>query len=143
MLELNVSATKPALIASLATIDEFVAAEHLEPDLMARLLILVEELFLNTIKYGYRAECDRPVRLRLEAAPGGLTMVYEDEAGPFDPVAWWAGGDRPAAAQSLREGEAGLALLFSLSEHVDYTPLETGNRLTIALLNDRPPGSGR
>ncbi len=111
-------------------------SEHLEPDLVARVRIVVEELFLNTIKYGYAAECDRPVRLRLEATPGSWTLTYEDEAAPFDPTGWDPGGDRPAAAISLLEGEAGLALLFGLADRVAYTPLNPGNRIAAAFARD-------
>ncbi len=124
-------ATSAALVNCLETIGQFGVSEHLEPDLVARVLVVVEELFLNTIKYGYAAECDRPVRLGLDQGSGQLTLTYEDEAPPFDPAAWNADGERSPPAPSLREGEAGLALLFGLADSVTHHALQSGNRLVV------------
>lgn len=124
-------ATSAALVDCLKTIGQFGVSEHLETDLVARVLVVVEEVFLNTIKYGYAAECDRPVRLGLNQGSGRLTLTYEDEAPSFDPAAWSADGERSQLAPSLREGEAGLALLFGLADGVTHQPLQPGNRLVI------------
>jgi anti-sigma regulatory factor (Ser/Thr protein kinase) len=129
-LEIEALARTSALIASLATIGEFCDARNLGPDVAARVRIIVEELFLNTIKYGYATECDRPVRLSLEAAPG-VILTYEDDAPAFDPTLWAGGDGRRAGEDTLRLGEAGLDLLFGLATHVDYQPREAGNRLVV------------
>ena len=128
-LEIELPATHRALLSCLETIGDFGAAAKLAPDLVARARVVVEELYSNTIKYGYGGECERRVSLRLRAH-GALTLVYEDDCPPFDPTTW-GGADRPSAAESLREGEAGLALLFGLAASVAYEPLPNGNRLVV------------
>jgi len=119
-----------ALIGCLTTIGEFCDARNLEPDVVARVRIIVEELFLNTIKYGYATECDRPVRLSLDAA-AGVVLTYEDDAPAFDPTSWTGHDGRREGEDALRLGEAGLDLLFGLATRVDYQARAAGNRLVV------------
>jgi anti-sigma regulatory factor (Ser/Thr protein kinase) len=133
-LEIDLPATHGALLACLETIGDFGAAAKLAPDLVARARIVVEELYSNTIKYGYGGECERRVGLRLCAAAahgGPLTLTYEDDCPPFDPTSWNDGGRSLSAAEALREGEAGLALMFGLASSVAYESRQSGNRLVV------------
>ena len=131
-LEINLPATHGALLSCLETIGDFGAAAKLAPHLVARARIVVEELYSNTIKYGYGGECERRVSLRLRA-PGSLgaalTLTYEDDCPPFDPTTWREAARGASAAELLREGEAGLALLFGLATDVAYEAHPIGNRL--------------
>jgi anti-sigma regulatory factor (Ser/Thr protein kinase) len=129
-LEVDATATRAALLTTLETIGRFALAGNLQPDIAARVRVIVEELFLNTIDHGYGGECPRPVRLRLG---GGCpcVLIYEDEAPPFDPGAWLAKDNRPAAVARLSEGEAGIAMLFGLSSSVTWEALPVGNRLVV------------
>jgi anti-sigma regulatory factor (Ser/Thr protein kinase) len=113
------------------------AARNIEADLISRARVVIEELFTNTIKYGYGGECDRPVRLRLAFAHD-LTVTYEDDAPSFDSTRWQssvplaAPGDRPV-------GQAGIPLVLGLSATLAYRRLSEsgGNRLTITLAPSR------
>jgi anti-sigma regulatory factor (Ser/Thr protein kinase) len=139
-LEIELPATHRALLSCLETIGDFGAAARLPADIVAKARIVVEELYSNTIKYGYRGECDRRVWLRLSAA-GSLTVIYEDDAPVFDPTPWATlstDPGRPSAAEALREGEAGLALMFGLATSVAYEPRADGNRL-IVIFDRLPP----
>ncbi len=129
-LELSVPATRAALSTCLDGIGQFAEAGKLDADLTARLRIIVEELFLNTIKYGYGGECQRPVRLRLSHA-AALTLIYEDDAPSFDPTRWTAAHDQSITVADLREGQAGIALLFGLASSVTYQGRTGGNRLVV------------
>ncbi len=79
--ELELPATMEGLSAALDAVEQYCA--RMNRDLVSRARIVVEELFSNTIKYGYGGESDHRVRLRLAADPV-LTLVYEDDAPPFD-----------------------------------------------------------
>jgi serine/threonine-protein kinase RsbW len=140
-LEIELPATRSALLSCLETIGEFGAAARLPADIVGKVRIVIEELYSNTIKYGYGGECDRRVWLRLSAA-ASLTVIYEDDAPTFDPTSWLTpspdGERRPSAAESLREGEAGLALTFGLASSVAYEPRAAGNRL-IMIFDHIPP----
>lgn len=51
-----------------------------------RLRLIIEELFTNSIRHGYRVECDTPVRIELAVIEGYPTLLYEDSAPPYDPL---------------------------------------------------------
>ena len=45
-----------------------------------KLNLVVEELFLNTVKHGHRGGSDAPVWITLAAQAGAIRMTYEDQA---------------------------------------------------------------
>jgi len=123
-LDLSVPATTRGLGEALNALEAICGEGHA---LLARGRIVLEELFTNTIKYGYGGECDRPVRLsfRLQAA---LVFVMEDEAPLFDPTGWV-----PAPGSAERVGQAGIAMVLGLSSQVSYEALANGNRITVVI----------
>ena len=129
-LELDLSATTSGLRECLDRIEQSCAGRNIPRAMVARLRVVVEELYSNTIKHGYGGESQRPVRLRLCSSPR-IELVYEDAAPPFDPTAW-----RPAAANSLPAhggiGQKGIALILGLAASVRYERLPEGNRMTLA-----------
>jgi anti-sigma regulatory factor (Ser/Thr protein kinase) len=122
-LVLELSATANDLRSCLDRIEESCARWNVPGDTVSRLRIAVEELFSNTIKYGYGGECGRPVRVNVLATP--LELVYEDEAPPFDPTAW-RGKTRPGTV-----GRKGIALVLGMARSARYERLAGGNRLTL------------
>lgn len=126
-LDLTVPATTRGLRAALQSLEDVCAAGHVDDALVSRGRIVIEELFTNTIKYGYGGECERPVRLGISAG-GGLTVTIEDEAPAFDPTAW-----KPASAAPERIGQAGIAMVMGLSSQVSYQALANGNRITVVI----------
>ena len=50
------------------------------------LVLVVEELFTNTVTHGYRGGADAPVEISLACDRGGVTLLYEDAAPPFNPL---------------------------------------------------------
>jgi anti-sigma regulatory factor (Ser/Thr protein kinase) len=127
-LEISTPATFPALLSCLEAIDHFGMAGNHDPGLIARVCVVVEELFSNTIKYGQDGESQRTVRVNLHAE-AILTLIYEDDAPPFDPTLWRPAEGEDDPVRALREGEAGLALVFGLAAAVAYEALPDGNRL--------------
>lgn len=125
-LKLSFPATMGGLIASLEAVDHAGVTWNLDIDLVSRVRIIVEELFSNTIKYGYGQECERPVRLRLGVHPE-LTLTYEDEAPPFDPTALEHEDDASIMAEDREEGKAGIAMVLGLCKTAAYVPRPDGN----------------
>ena len=126
--ELEYAATMDSLHAALGAIEQACNAWKISPDLVSRVLIVVEELFSNTIKYGYGGECARAIRLRLTARP--FTIVYEDDAPPFDPTHWKSPDNEALALDERPEGRAGIAMVMGLCGTV-YEPQAEGNRLVM------------
>jgi serine/threonine-protein kinase RsbW len=136
-LDLSVPATTRGLRAALQSLDEACVARNVEADLVSRARIVIEELFTNTIKYGYGGECDRPVRLSL-SVDRTITVTFEDEALPFDPTAWTVAKDIYETPSDRPVGQAGIALILGLSSSVSYLPLPNGNRITITIEQREP-----
>lgn len=142
---LDVSATTSGLRSCLDRITQVCARTKLPRDTTSRLQIVVEELFSNTIKYGYGGESERPVLLRLRCSPR-VSLVYQDAAPAFDPTAWRETAPRAVADEQI--GRRGIAMVLGLAESVRYERLPEGNRLTLRFAqapSDRaaPPGRGR
>ena len=128
-LVLELPATTSGLHECLARIEEICRARNLPRDTIARLRIVAEELFSNTIGHGYGGESDRPVHVRLRCSPP-VALVYEDAGPPFDPTGWQE--PSPVAGPSRGElGRKGIALVLGLAASARYERLPGGNRMTI------------
>jgi serine/threonine-protein kinase RsbW len=126
--EASFPASTSGLGIALKDIETFCSARTLPRKLVSCALVVVEELFTNTIKYGYGGECERPVRLKL-IANKALQLVFEDDAPPFDPTK-----DAPLRHElpdEGPEGRHGLAIVFGLTASAAYARLPDGNRLTL------------
>jgi anti-sigma regulatory factor (Ser/Thr protein kinase) len=134
-LKLSFPATTSGLIAVLEAISHIGITWNLDSDLVSRARIIVEELFSNTIKYGYGQECDRPIRIHLHADLG-LSLIYEDDAAPFDPTRWKPEPGRDIAAGDRNEGQTGIMLIMGLSATARYLPLPDGNGLAITFASE-------
>jgi anti-sigma regulatory factor (Ser/Thr protein kinase) len=100
-LVLDLSATTSGLRECLDRIEQSCTGRNIPRAMVARLRIVVEELYSNTIKHGYGGESQRPVRLLLRSAPR-IELVYEDAAPPFDPTAWRPPAPHSSTAASAR-----------------------------------------
>jgi anti-sigma regulatory factor (Ser/Thr protein kinase) len=129
-LRLSFPATMSGLIASLEAIDHMGATWNLNAVLVSRVRLIVEELFSNTIKYGYGEECDRAVRLHFSADPA-LTLTFEDDAPPFDPTRREREDDASIMDEDRPEGRAGIALVLGLCATATYVPHSDGNSLVM------------
>ena len=129
-LDLIVPATTRGLQTALQTLEESCAARNVQFDLQSRARIVVEELFTNTIKYGYGGESELPVRLSGMAA-SALTLTFEDDAPPFDLTAWspplQSPGERPV-------GQAGISMVMGLCAAVSYARVGESNRVTLTIV---------
>ena len=100
-----------------------------------RVRLLLEELFTNTVHHGHRGGSDGPVEVALEPAPGKITIVYEDTAPTFDPLASPPGNDSGAAAA----GRLGLVLVRGMAHDLMYERVEGRNRLRFSVHGSAEP----
>jgi anti-sigma regulatory factor (Ser/Thr protein kinase) len=99
-----------------------------------RLILLVEELFVNTVTHGHGSDSDAPVRLELTVTPGAIAVLYEDTARAFNPFA--AAAEAVDDADDVDErpvGGLGVRLITTMAEDVGYVSLDGGNRVTFRL----------
>jgi len=129
-LEWRYAAKTDSLYAALSAIEQACMAWNIDAALISRARIVVEELFSNTIKYGYGKECDAVIRIRLSASPR-LTLVYEDDAPLFDPTRWKSLADEHVRPDERPEGRAGIAMVMGLCATAVYQPRDGRNALTM------------
>jgi serine/threonine-protein kinase RsbW len=95
--------------------------------------LVVEELFLNTVKHGHRGGSDAPVWITLASEGGKVSLAYEDNAPPFNPFSRATREMLEALSETRREGGLGVLLANSLTASADYSYVFGRNRIRLTL----------
>jgi anti-sigma regulatory factor (Ser/Thr protein kinase) len=131
------AATFPARMSALADVAAFTgracAAAGAARDTCARLVLLIEELFVNTVAHGYGRDSDEPVRIALEFRPGQIALSYEDSAPAHDPFAAVVVPDETATVEERPVGGLGVLLVASMARDLQYRRLGGANRISIVM----------
>jgi anti-sigma regulatory factor (Ser/Thr protein kinase) len=98
-----------------------------------RINVVLEELFINTVRHGHRGDCDAPVWMTLEAGEKSLQVTYEDTAPPFNPYARLPLGKPDTTAEMRKIGGLGVLLTKELAATRDYAYVFGRNRIRLAL----------
>ena len=117
-----------ALPEILACVRQGCRESGIVPPAALRAELVIEELFTNTVRHGYRGECDHPVWLHTLPSPGTLCLTYQDAAAAFDPLALEL-SEAPAAPQCA--GGQGIRLIRSLASSIAYRRADERNILTV------------
>ncbi len=128
----------PAFPEVRAWVEAFAAAQGADRTATLRLVLVLEELFTNTVTHGYGAGAEGPIWITLARGPGVIEVTYEDAGPPFDPIAEPEAarvGPRPPGELA---GRLGLALVRGLSTAARYARVGERNRLTLGV----PIGEG-
>ena len=116
-----------------AFIDDFCRGAAVSRDTCLKANLVVEELFLNTVKHGHRGGSDAPVWITLTAEGEAVCLVYEDRAPPFNPFASATREMLEALAETRREGGLGVLLAHGLTRSTDYSYMFGRNRIQLML----------
>jgi len=114
-------------------IEEFCNAAGVPRPACLRANLVVEELFMNTVKHGHAGGSDLPVWITLAAQAGRIGLTYEDFAPPFNPFAPERREMLEALAQQRREGGLGVILAQGLAGEVEYAYVFGRNRIRLAI----------
>jgi serine/threonine-protein kinase RsbW len=117
--------------AARAFVERFAAEARLEREKGLRTNLVVEELFMNTVRHGHRGGSDAPVWITLEGRDGRVRLVYEDNAPPFNPFGRPTRELVKALTEEGREGGLGVILAHALSASADYAYLFGRNRISL------------
>ena len=85
-----------------------------------RLVLLVEELFANSVNHGYGGDSDQPVWLSVEVSDQSCRLVYADSAPPYNPFAAVNPSSTEADLEHRPIGGLGIVLLMELSSSRSY-----------------------
>jgi len=114
-------------------VEDFCNGAGVPRDTLLKANLVIEELFLNTVKHGHRGGADAPIWITLEAEDGRISLAYEDCAPPFNPFSSATREMLEALADSRREGGLGVLLANALIASVDYSYVFGRNRIRLVL----------
>jgi len=86
-----------------------------------KVLLIVEELFTNTVTHGYREESESPVWIAFAPCDTGFTLRYEDAAPPHNPFGEYRPMDTAVLVAQQPVGGLGLKLIRSLVRDASYS----------------------
>ncbi|WP_229875736.1 ATP-binding protein [Streptomyces nojiriensis] len=126
----------PATVGALGEIATFVlrlaGAAGLDKGAAYRLRLAVDELATNVVMHGYRGGGGR-ITVRGRSGPGGVQIVIEDTAPPFDPVE----GRLPPAPgvppEERRIGGLGIHLALTSVDEFGYAHRDGRNISTLTV----------
>jgi serine/threonine-protein kinase RsbW len=116
-----------------AFIEDFCGGAGLSRDSCLKANLVVEELFLNTVKHGHNGGSNAPIWVTLVASAGKVCLTYEDFAPPFNPFAKATREMLEALAETRREGGLGVLLAHGLTAAADYAYVFGRNRIRLML----------
>ena len=119
--------------------EAFGAAVGADRGAVQRLVLVLEELFTNTVTHGYAGRDDGPIWVTLASRDGSIEVTYEDAGPAFDPFA-----PRPSVPTDLQGstgevGGLGLALVQGLAVRPRYARVDGRNQITLAVPSEDPP----
>jgi len=99
-----------------------------------RIELVLEEIFTNTVRHGYRGDSDAPVWLGAARVSDALLLTYQDAAPPHDPLAQSI--HVPATLEERGVGGLGILLARQLASAIAYR--RSGDRNVLTLTFRRP-----
>jgi serine/threonine-protein kinase RsbW len=106
-------------------VEQFCADAAFPRERCLRLNVVLEELFVNTLTHGHRAETEAPIWITLEPREPGVQVTYEDTAPAFNPLAY--------RVQMGKVGGLGVLLTRELAATREYAYLFGRNRVRLSL----------
>ncbi len=119
-----------------AFVERFCAQAGVGRDACLRLNLVLEELFTNTIRHGYRDRSEAPVWVSLARAEDGVRIVYEDGGPPFYPFAWLAAAISAGPQPLRRPGGLGILLTRELASSREYAYVFGRNSIRLGMRLD-------
>ena len=101
------------------SIKQFLIQNKMPKQLADEVLLVAEELLVNTISYGYRDERQHNIDIKLNLYREQLSVTVTDDGSPFNPL------EQPAPELGLPTEQAsigglGIPLIRNLSDHQHY-----------------------
>ncbi|HOT76691.1 MAG TPA: ATP-binding protein [Candidatus Wallbacteria bacterium] len=92
--------------------------------------LMLEELFINTVSYGYPDQSEGSVEIKLSVSDGELAIEFSDDGEEFDPLSI-AAADTGLDIMHRKIGGLGMHLIRQISDSVEYKRNGNFNTLII------------
>jgi len=122
----TVEAIPPASEAA----EAWLAERQVAPNVVFLVILAIEELVTNCIKYGYDDADAHTIDIELSVDASKLTMVVADDGHPFDPLAATP-PDLSLAIEDRPIGGLGIHMLRELTDEMTYERRDGANRVTL------------
>ena len=129
----------PSFAEVRALAEAFAATVGTDRDTAMRVVLVLEELFTNTVTHGYAGRAEGPVWITLADGVNAIEITYEDAGPAFDPLT--GGPPLPLVTPGEAPGGLGLALVRGLSASASYARVGDRNRVTLTVSNQGSPAS--
>lgn len=106
-------------------------AEGLAVESIEDAQLIVEEVLVNIIQYGYAERDYDRIDLQVKIDSKTLTMIFEDSGRPFNPLAEIENPDLSMDDEERSQGGLGFYLVKELAERIDYVYADGKNILTV------------
>ncbi len=129
-------AARPRGLPALLDFARGFGREHELPEpVVHRLLVILEELFLNTVQHGYGGGSDAPVTVALSLHADELRCSYTDCAPVFVPPAGPPSHIERAPEEARPLGGLGVAMVRSLASDLSHSQAGAGggNRIVFSV----------
>lgn len=108
---------------------EFVEQADLPMDAAMHIDIVLDELLVNTISYGYPDGRAGKITVRMRVGDD-VTIVVEDDGDAFDPLSV-APPDLDATLDDRQAGGLGVHFMRTMMDAADYQRIDGHNRITL------------
>jgi anti-sigma regulatory factor (Ser/Thr protein kinase) len=122
----------PDLIQAMQQAEDFLANKGLSPKALYLVILTIEEMGTNIIKYGYDDLHPHVIDLQLELLPQHVVVRLIDDGHAFDPLS----APEPDVIADLSErdpGGLGICLVRKLADGMEYRRQDGRNHLTVRI----------
>ena len=129
-LMLKVRNSVAAIVPASEAAEAWLKRSDPSPEAEFFLLLAIEELVTNCIKYGYDDSSEHTIVVELSVADHVLTVTVTDDGHPFDPLSV----PPPNLSLDIQDrpiGGLGIFLLRELADQIAYERRDNKNRLTL------------
>lgn len=100
-------------------LEEFFCQQNLDDPLKNQVNLILEELFTNSVNYGFQDQPDAQVLITLAYQPGQLEITYRDNGLDYNPLKK-EDPDTHADIEARPIGGLGVYLIKTLTDHIEY-----------------------
>ena len=129
-LSLKVKSDREELDGITSAVEAFSADEDWSTDLLFRINLVIEELVLNIIDYGYD-DNDHEIELNFHSDTNSVTVDITDEGRAFDPLNDAPEPDINSPLEDRHVGGLGVYLARTMMDELTYRRENSRNHLTL------------
>ncbi|HCF94891.1 MAG TPA: hypothetical protein DEW46_07505 [Verrucomicrobia bacterium] len=132
-LDIEIANHESQLETAMQAVEGFLGECGIQQDVAFRVILAVEELVTNSMKYGYDDDNPHTISISVciqDTVPEEIVLLVQDDGHPFDPQ------DAPtpdleSAPEDRQIGGLGLHLVKQMSQGLEYERMEPYNRVRV------------